>query len=275
MKRIVAGAIAALCLVVGIVSAWQTHRATRHYEEVNTQLASYASVDALASEKLKRVAEKLTFGLYVDKARGEIEALQAKRTRLAQAIRRDTMIALSLWVAAVAIAWFAGRQAMLFMGALVSGMMLVFGLWLPMLRMTIHKTVPYLGDAVFSYETKSVVDTIGKLLSAHEWIVGGAILLFSVIVPWSKTLLLMFVALVARSRFGHRAVVFFKHLGKWSMLDVFVVATLLVFLSMRENGLSRASMGEGVYFFLGYVLLSIVSGLVAEKVVADASEASV
>ena len=49
------------------------------------------------------------------------------------------------------------------------------------------------------------------------------------------------------------------------MLDVFVVATLLVFLSMRENGLSRASMGEGVYFFLGYVLLSIVSGYAADS----------
>jgi uncharacterized paraquat-inducible protein A len=37
-----------------------------------------------------------------------------------------------------------------------------------------------------------------------------------------------------QSRFAHAVVAFFKMIGKWSMVDVFVVATFLVYLTVDK-----------------------------------------
>ena len=56
-------------------------------------------------------------------------------------------------------------------------------------------------------------------------------------------------------------------IGKWSMTDVFVVAVLLAFLALGDQGLTRAEVGPGLYFFAAYGVLSLVAGqmIVARK----------
>lgn len=55
-------------------------------------------------------------------------------------------------------------------------------------------------------------------------------------------------------------------LGKWSMMDVLVVALLV--LTAKSSGLANAASAPGVYCFAGAVLLSMIAGMLAKKNVA-------
>jgi uncharacterized paraquat-inducible protein A len=68
-----------------------------------------------------------------------------------------------------------------------------------------------------------------------------------------------------QNRFAHGIVKFFKIIGKWSMVDVFVVATFLVYLTLNKGDVSRAEVEVGLYFFLAYVLVSMLVSLSADR----------
>jgi uncharacterized paraquat-inducible protein A len=54
-------------------------------------------------------------------------------------------------------------------------------------------------------------------------------------------------------------------IGKWSMVDVFVVAVFLVYLTANKGDVSRAEVEVGLYFFLAYVIVSMFVSLSADK----------
>jgi uncharacterized paraquat-inducible protein A len=130
---------------------------------------------------------------------------------------------------------------------------------------TIHKEVEYLGDIVLSFESKGVLGSVRKLHQSGDWIVAGVILLFSVIMPMLKTFSLLFVSLFMENKFSYKMVKFFKLIGKWSMVDVFVVAIFLVYLTANKGDVSRAEVEVGLYFFLAYVIVSMLVSLSADR----------
>ena len=150
-------------------------------------------------------------------------------------------------------------------GSLAAMIALVFGLITPILMVTIHKEVEYLGDIVLSFESKGVIGSIAKLFETGDVVVALVILLFSVITPVLKVLSLLFVSLFVESNFAHGIVKFFKMIGKWSMVDVFVVAVFLVYLTANKGDVSRAEVEVGLYFFLSYVIVSMLVSLSADK----------
>ena len=142
---------------------------------------------------------------------------------------------------------------------------LVLGLITPILMVTIHKEVEYLGDIVLSFESKGVIGSIAKLFESGDVVVAIVILLFSVVTPVLKVLSLLVVSLFMESRFAHGLVKFFKMIGKWSMVDVFVVAVFLVYLTANKGEVSRAEVEMGLYFFLAYVIVSMLVSLSADR----------
>ena len=137
------------------------------------------------------------------------------------------------------------------------------------MMMSIHKEVEYLGDVILMMESKGVLGSISKLFDSGDFIVAGALLLFSILLPLLKTLSMLFVAIFMESRFAHTIVHFFKILGKWSMADVFVVSTFLVYLSAGKGEMSRAEVQVGIYFFLAYVIVSMLASLSADKMLQE------
>lgn len=139
------------------------------------------------------------------------------------------------------------------------------------------------GDIYFYYQSKSVLELISLLFQQRNWVVGLSILLFSVLFPLVKigaTLWLVVLEERRRSLPTHanhsnhdylnkRAFTtnswltfFVEKFGKWSMADVFVVAVFLAFLafSNMQVGINTDSrVLVGLYFFLGYCLLSLFS----------------
>jgi len=49
------------------------------------------------------------------------------------------------------------------------------------------------------------------------------------------------------------------------MADVFVVSTFLVYLSASKGDMSRAETMMGIYFFLAYVIVSMLASFSADR----------
>lgn len=110
-------------------------------------------------------------------------------------------------------------------------------------------------------EAVSVVGGILTLFKEGEYFLFAVLTLFTLVFPCVKLGLLGIIWAerehdLARVRRLHRWV---SSLGKWSMLDVMVVAILLV--TMKAAGLARIQVGLGLYLFtFSVVATQVASG---------------
>ena len=133
----------------------------------------------------------------------------------------------------------------LLLGALAS---LVIGLTAPLL--TLEKMY-------FFENTVSLLSTVKELFLQKEWFLFVIITLFSLCVPILKitSLLLILNMAYAKNSLLDRTLHFIETIGKWSMLDVFVVALLLV--SVKLGVLAKVEVHYGLYAFALSVLLTM------------------
>jgi paraquat-inducible protein A len=123
--------------------------------------------------------------------------------------------------------------------------------------MTIKASVSLFGlkSTIFE-ETRSIWETVLSLEEAGYAAVGMMVVTFSVILPITKGLLIIWTWLSpARWRWQLISMV-----SKWSMADVFVVAILVAFFTAKATAELQSSLHDGFYWFTVYCLISIVSG---------------
>lgn len=245
--------------------SWQAYRDATAYEQSTEAGVAYMAPKAQAEYRLKEIAQKVSLGFYRNDLASKLTALQKAQRIHKEAALRYTLYATGMLAVVLAGAFLLSLRSFTLFGSLGALVMLLFGLTTPILMVTIHKEVEYLGDVVLSFESKGVIGSVEKLFGSGEVVVAVVILLFSVIVPLLKTLSLLFVSLFMQNRFAHGVVRFFKMIGKWSMVDVFVVAVFLVYLGADKGETSRAEVEVGLYFFLVYVIVSMLVSLSADK----------
>jgi hypothetical protein len=256
----------ALCLGVMLYFGSQAYKEAIAYEKHTTELVGYQDIAVQAKRKLENFAKSILGSLYEDSNETKVfEAIKKKQAIAMQDAQTYTIYFMITAVVILASYFLTSLRVFTFIGALVAMVSLIFGLITPILMVTIHKEVEYLGDIVLSFESKGVIGSIVKLWESGDFIVAGVILLFSVITPTLKVFSLMFVSLFMESKFAHNIVKFFKMIGKWSMVDVFVVAVFLVYLTANKGDVSRAEVEVGLYFFLAYVIVSMLVSLSADK----------
>ncbi len=237
----------------------------KSYEDATAQQIAKMNPKSLAEYRLKEWAETLSLGYYRNGEKQILQRLQKVRETHRRESKHYVLKALFVLLLLCGSAYLVSLRTFTFIGALGAAMMLFFGLITPILMVTIHKHIDYLGDVVLSFESKSIMGSLVKLYENGDVTVAIVVLLFSVLIPLVKTFALMFVALFLRNRFAHGMVAFFKMIGKWSMVDVFVVATFLVYLTADKGDVSRAEAESGLYFFLTYVIVSMLVSLSADK----------
>jgi len=125
---------------------------------------------------------------------------------------------------------------------LLAGALLLFGIGIFFPFFHVQKFWVF-DDAV------SVVGGIYTLLEEGEYFLFGVLTLFTLVFPVVKLGLLALIWTerehdLQRMQRLHRRV---AQLGKWSMLDVFVVAILIVV--MKSAGLAQIHVGSGLYCF--------------------------
>ncbi len=127
--------------------------------------------------------------------------------------------------------------------------LLIAGWSLPTLELT---------KAIFFTSTYSIWAGIMELWKADLYFLAGLIFFFSMIFPLVKLLGLMGIWIVPlEQEIRSRYLDWLEQLGRWSMLDVFVVATLIVLI--KSKSIVDAKAAIGIYFFAGAVLLSLLT----------------
>jgi len=134
--------------------------------------------------------------------------------------------------------------------ALVTAATLVFALGL---------TVPVVTFRTgLAHDSHAVLGGVLDLVRAGDVLLGGIVLAFSVVFPVVKLALLQHalhgqVASERRARLVHTL----ERLGRWSMLDVFVIAILIG--AMQLGILSEARAEPGIYVFAAGILLAMLA----------------
>lgn len=138
--------------------------------------------------------------------------------------------------------------------------------------LTEHKDTPvgfdkvFPGRTYFYYQNKGLMDVISLLWERNKP-VAVAIGMFSVVIPFGK-LFITLIMLIFSIKRGKRLRKFLSYIAKFSMADVFVVSAFLAYLSfsnMSPGVEMDAKVLFGLYFFMGYVVLSILMGILLEK----------
>lgn len=235
------------------------------YEETTAQLVNYNDAAQQVSLKFDKMAKELLGDWYTDALSQEMAGLQARQKDAQRNAKVYMLYFMCLLVVVLCSFFWIPLRAFTFLGSLAAMLTLVLGLISPILMVTIHKEFAYVGDIVLSFESKGVLGSILKLYRSGDVVVAGVIVLFSVFVPMAKVFSLLFVSVFMESKFAHTIIGFFKMIGKWSMVDVFVVAVFLVYLTANEAQTSHAEIEVGLYFFLAYVMVSMLVSLSADK----------
>jgi len=247
----------------------QAHLEAKKYEAVSADIVSHLTLEDQARYQMNALLEEYSLGYFEHEARIEIERLLKEQAFHKHEAQRFTRYFMSLILLLLGSYFIVNITAFTFFGALGALITLFFGLITPVLMLTIHKEVEYLGDIVFSFESKGVLGSVMKLFEGDNLVIGLVILLFSILIPLLKTLSLLYISLFIKNSFTQKIVTFFKVIGKWSMVDVFVVATFLVFMSTNNSEMSRAEVEVGLYFFLAYVILSILLSIGSDKMLKE------
>lgn len=129
-----------------------------------------------------------------------------------------------------------------------SSVLLYFGL-------TVHTIT--IKELIFWKHTFSILSGIWNLYAEKHYVLAIVIFLFSVIFPITKLFVLTalwFVPMTKAAR--EQCLKWLEMLGKWSMLDVFVVAVTVVITQM--SGILEAKPHIGIYLFAASVILSMI-----------------
>jgi len=250
-----------------VLSGWIVVINANQRSAAMEQAARLQSLGSKASYAGNTVLETITFGWY-DAASRTVADYEGALAIAADCGRRSLLAA---WVLAGMTAGFclfvhaagragpaaAARRAARHL-CLVSVLLFTVGVSATALSLVAAKDVPGIGTVVFSYEAKSVLSTIRDLLGSHDLVLGGLVLLFSVVVPLAKSGLVLF-ATTAAGAARDEAVRIVHALGRWSMADVFVVAVLLAMLALGRDPATRATTGPGLYCFAGSCLVALWS----------------
>ena len=114
-------------------------------------------------------------------------------------------------------------------------------------------------------QTRSIVGFADGLAQQGNRLVALLIVVFSILVPVAKMLIIAGAMLAPREISGP-LLRLNAALSKWSMADVFVIALLVAFMAGRASGHAgellrmQADLGPGFYYFLAYCVFSIAAG---------------
>ena len=269
LKKYLAYIVLSILLLGMVFYAQKAYEHAIAYEDATTELVALQGVGEQASRQLENFAKSILGELFDDTREVNFTNIKEKQALAMTEAQKYTRYFMYLLLGCMLSFFYISPRSYLFFGSLAASITLVMGLITPILMVTIHKEVEYIGDIVLSFESKGIMGSIMKLYDNGDFVVALVILLFSVIVPLLKVLSLLFMSIFMESTsIGNLAgylVKFFKMIGKWSMVDVFVVAVFLVYLTSNNADVSKAEIEVGLYFFLAYVLVSMVLSLSANR----------
>lgn len=119
-------------------------------------------------------------------------------------------------------------------------------------------------------QTRSILGSVEHLYRVGSSTAATLILLFSVVIPFGKAMLVSWAVLMRSDARRRGTLHFVEMIAKWSMADVFAVALFITYLAAQATqaapGATAASVvaftahfGAGFYWFASYCLVSLAT----------------
>lgn len=160
-------------------------------------------------------------------------------------------------------------------------------------KMLIDQLGPRLADALkkgvgeveIYAQTRSIIGAVRNLYDVGSPVAATLILLFSVVVPLTKALLVVVATFMRDSVRRLHVLDFVAAIAKWSMADVFVVALFITYLAAQATQTVPgqigsaplmafdAHFGAGFYWFAAYCLFSLATQQYTARLARSASSA--
>jgi paraquat-inducible protein A len=138
---------------------------------------------------------------------------------------------------------------------LSSFVLLLIALSMPLMKME---------KMVFWKSQYSVITGARGLWEQGQYVLAIILFFFSVVFPLCKLAVLGFVWFIRLAEEKRKTVLHWLGiLGKWSMLDVFVVAILIVLVKIGP--LAKVEAQRGLYWFAGAILLSMITSMYVDS----------
>ena len=142
-------------------------------------------------------------------------------------------------------------RPLLFVLTLLAGASLWMGLTLPLIEFT---------RLFFFTETPSLVQIVTSLWQDGDRLLAGIVGMFSIVLPALKIAGLTVMAL---GLVGEQLASLIRMVGKWSMLDVLLLA--LVIFAAKTSGIAEAVTRPGLIWFTASVVLSTLAAMLANR----------
>jgi paraquat-inducible protein A len=201
------------------------------------------------------------------------EALHSKVAHHLKAVRQESSIAawwswflisFSVCYVVAIIAWtrsFTSRPV-LFSLTCVSIACFAIGIFAPAMVIWTAPSIPLASgnlEFVLQHQVRGIAAIIWDLLTAGHGIIGGFLLLFSILTPLAKIALTFFITASKSKSLNLKIGEFLHTIGKWSMADVFVAAVLLALYALKFQEATKSIPCLGIYYFIGYCMLSMTT----------------
>lgn len=111
------------------------------------------------------------------------------------------------------------------------------------------------------HSTSSILTGTIELIRHGSWFVGLIVLVFSIIFPLAKLLMLLELSVLGMLKQKHRALTYrlMESAGRWSMMDVLLLAFLVMMVKLGD--IVEFHFGPAVIAFAGCVAMSMVASL--------------
>jgi paraquat-inducible protein A len=199
------------------------------------------------------------------------KALSSDVAHLLRVVRKESSIAawwswflltssLFFVVTVVALERSLTTRPVLFAFTTISVICFFIGILAPAMVIWTAPSIPMASgnlDFVVQHQVRGIAAIIWELLTTGHFIIGGFLLLFSIITPLTKASLTFFVTASKSKKLNFKVGEFLHTIGKWSMADVFVAAILLALYALKAQEATKSIPCLGLYYFLGYCMLSM------------------
>jgi hypothetical protein len=247
-------------LFIGSYIAYESWGNSIGYQHSNHKMTEKLYMADNLKTSGKKILETITFSWYdgySDQVE-ELKTLKQKSESYDKNAYRFTKAFIAIVLLCLVLYFIAKKKPFVITLIGLSVIALITGWFAPILEITAYQDIPVLGNTIFQYESKSIVSALANIYQSEKYFIAGIILLFTVITPIIKTLLLLLISFKDKFHFSDKSLTFLTHIGKWSMLDVFVVAIVVTYFSMSAKGQTDANLQIGIYYFSVYVILSMI-----------------
>jgi len=247
-------------VIVILFLANKSYTNTIQYNEKSKSIVDKLNIIDNVKLKLDTLLNEMNFKKFGETEQAKLNRLnQESKVYLSESRKYLLLYFITIVVVAITLFFLDKNLFSLFI-SIVAIISLSIALFTPILLLIVKtKDIIIIGQISLQHEVKTIVGVIGKLIDIGNYILAFVLILVSILIPFIKSIIILihnFMRLL-----GHNSELYqiIKIIGKWSMVDVLVVAILVVFFTTNEDMTSEMIIESGLYFFLIYIFFSMIS----------------